>query len=49
MKPNLRCKRKAMSGLEGPLETVGLKMITAGIRYGRHSKSWRERVPDYKS
>jgi len=38
-----------LSGLEGLLETVTLEMTTKSVRAGTHSKSWRERVPDFRS
>jgi len=44
-KPNLRRKRKALSGSEGLLEIVGLEVMAEGVRAGTHSESWRERVP----
>jgi len=40
-KPNLRRERKALSGLEGLLETVGPGVMAEGV-----GGSWRERVPD---
>ena len=39
LKPNLRCRRKALSGLEGLLEIVGLVVMPEGT----HSESWRSR------
>jgi len=39
--------RKALSGLEGLLETGSLEVMTEGTRTGTHSESWRERVPDF--
>ena len=30
-KPNLRCNRKALSGLGGLLEIVGLKVMAEGV------------------
>jgi len=35
--------------LEGQLEVVGLELMAKGIMAGTHSKSRRERVPDFKS
>jgi len=32
-KPNLRRKRKVLSGLEGLLEIVGLEVTAEGVRY----------------
>ena len=41
-KANLRCKRKALKGLEGLLEIVGLEVMAEGIMAGSgtgtHSK-----------
>ena len=45
-KPNLRCKIKALSGLEGLLEIVGLEIMAEGVRAGTHSEKWRERILD---
>jgi len=42
-------RKKALSGLEGLLEIVGLGMMTKSVWTGTHSKSWRERVPDFRS
>jgi len=42
LKPNLRHKRKVLSELEGLLV---LEVIAEGVRAGRHSVGWRERVP----
>ena len=36
LNPNLRCKRKMLSGLEGLLEIVGLEMMVEGVRTGTH-------------
>jgi len=41
-KPNLRCKRKVLSGSEGLLEMVGLEVTAEGVRAGTHSGSWRD-------
>jgi len=43
--PNLRCRRKALSGLEDLLEIVGLEVMAEGVRTGAHSGSERDRVP----
>ena len=43
-KPNLRRKRKALSGLKVLLEIVGLEVTAEGVRIGTHSESWRERI-----
>jgi len=40
---------KALSGLEGLLETVRLEMTTKSVKAGTHWKSWRDRVPDFMS
>jgi len=45
-KPNQRRRRKALSGLGGLLETVGLEVVAEGVRAVTHSESWRERVSD---
>ena len=45
-KPNLRCKRKALSGLEGLLEIVRLEVMAESVRAGAHSEDWREEIPD---
>jgi len=34
--------------LEGQLEVVGLELMAKGIMAGTHSKSRRERVPDFR-
>jgi len=47
-KRNLRRRRKALSGLEGLLETVSLEM-TESVGTGTHLNSWRERVPNFRS
>jgi len=36
--PNLRCKRKALSGLEDLLEIMGLEVMVEGVRAGIHSE-----------
>ena len=41
-KPNVRCSRKALSGLEGLLEIVGVEMMAGGVRASTHDK-WDER------
>jgi len=45
-KPNLRRKRKALSGFEGLLKRVGLEMMAEGVRAGTHSDGWRETERD---
>jgi len=35
--------------LEGLLEVVGLELMAESIMAGTHSKSRRERVPDFRS
>jgi len=35
--------------LEGLLEVVGLELMAEGIMAGTHSKSRRERVPNFRS
>ena len=45
-KPNLRCKKKALSRSEVLLEMVGLEVMVEGVRAGTHSDNWRQRVPD---
>jgi len=47
--PNLRRKRKVLSGLEVLLEILGLKVMAEGVRAGTHSKGWRQRIPDSRS
>ena len=42
-------REAALSGLEGQLEVVGLELMAKGIMAGTHSKSRRERVPDFRS
>jgi len=42
-------REEALSGLEGQLEVVRLELIVESIMAGTHSKSHRERVPDFKS
>jgi len=44
--PNLRRKRKVLSGLKGLLEIVGLEVMAKGVRAGTHSQGWRETIPD---
>ena len=48
-KPNLRCKRKVLSGLKGLLEIMGLEMMVEGVRADTHSEGWRDRIPDCRS
>jgi len=47
--PNLRCKKKALSGFEGLLEIVGLEVMVKVIRAGTYLESWMERIPDCRS
>jgi len=35
--------------LEDLLEIVGLEVMSEGVRAGRHSEGWRERVPNSRS
>jgi len=44
-----RISGKALSGLEGLLEMVGLRLTTKSIGAGTHLKSWTENVPDFRS
>jgi len=37
-KPNLRRKRKALDGLRGLLEIIGLEVIAEGVRAGTQSE-----------
>jgi len=46
-KPNLRRKRRGLSGLEGLLAVVGLEVMTEGTRTGTGMERWRERAPDF--
>ena len=48
-KLNLRCKRKAIRGLEDLLEIVGLEVMAESVRAGTHSYGWRERILDCRS
>jgi len=48
-KPNLRRKRKALSGLEGLLEIVGLEVMAEDGRARTHLEGWRERISDCRS
>jgi len=51
-KLNLRSKKEGaqrIGTLEVLLETVSLEMTTKSVGAGTHSKSWRERLPDYRS
>jgi len=34
--------------LEGLLAVVGLEVTTEGVRNGRGTERWRERVPDFR-
>jgi len=38
LKQDLRRKRKALSGLEGLLQIVGLVVMAEGVRAGTHSE-----------
>jgi len=40
---------KALSGLEGLLEIVGIEMTTKSVGDGTYLKSWTERVSDFRS
>ena len=40
---------RALSGLEGLLEIVGIKVMVENVRTGTHLESWKDRVPDYRS
>ena len=42
LRPNLRCKRKVLCGLEGVLETVGLEMMSGLVhtRMARRRAFW---------
>ena len=42
-------REEALSELENQLEVVGLELMAESIMAGTHSKSWRERVPDFRS
>ena len=42
-------REEALSVLEGLLEVVGLELMAESIMAGTHSKSQRERVPDFRS
>ena len=42
-------RKKALSGLEGLLEVVGLELMAESIMACTHSKSRRKRVPDFRS
>jgi len=46
LKSDLRCKRKALSGLEGLLEIVGVEVMAEDVRAGTHLEGWRKRIPD---
>jgi len=48
-KPDLRHKRKALSGLEGLLEIVGLEVMAEGVGAGTHLEGWKDRIPDCRS
>jgi len=48
-KPNLRRKRRGTKWVGRQLEVVGLELMAESIMAGTHSKSRRERVPDYRS
>jgi len=38
-----------LSGLEGLLPMVGLKMMTESVQTGARSRSWRLKVSDFRS
>ena len=40
---------QALSGLEGLLKVESLEMTTKSVGAGTRSKSWRERVSDFRS
>ena len=42
-------REEALSGLEGQLEVVGLELMAESIMASTHSKSRKERVPDFSS
>ena len=42
-------RKEALSGFEGLMEVVGLELMAEGIMAGTHSKSRRERVPNFRS
>ena len=42
-------REEALSGLEDQLEVVGLELMAESIMAGTHSKSRRERVPNFWS
>jgi len=46
----LRRKRRGTKWVgEGQLEVVGLELMAKGIMAGTLSKSWKERVPDFRT
>jgi len=44
-KLNLGCQKE----LRNQLEIAGLEMTMKSVRIGTHLKSWRDRVPDFRS
>jgi len=42
-------REEALSGLEGQLEVAGLELMAESIMADTHSKSRREKVPDFRS
>jgi len=49
LKPNLRLKRKMLSGFEDLQKIVVLKVVAEGVRARTHSEDWRERIPECRS
>jgi len=45
----VRCKRKALSKLEGLLKIVCLEVMAEGIRAGKYLEGKRKRIPDCRS
>ena len=45
-KPNLRHKRKVLSGVGRPARIVSLEVMAESVRTGTHSEGWRERISD---
>jgi len=46
VKPHLRRKRKALSGMQVLLEIAGHEETMESVRAGTQSESWRVRVPN---
>ena len=42
----MRRNRKALIGLEGLLEIVGLEVMAEDVRAGTHLDGWREIIPN---